>query len=78
MAIIRIEEYTCDVCGKPIRLEDVHIGQLSVRKRGARGRAIEITLSMHKRCIPVPVVAVTAPPHENGAPPKRSRAKVRA
>jgi hypothetical protein len=67
---IRIEEYTCDFCSKPIKLDEVYSGTLAVRKRGARGRGTEVVLSMYQRCIPVPVVP------SNGA--KRSRVAAKA
>lgn len=56
MAIIRVEEYACDFCGKPVALDEVLVGTLAVRKLGARGRQKEVALSMHPRCIPVPVI----------------------
>ncbi len=75
--IIRVEEYTCDLCSKPIKLEEVYTGTLAVRKRGARGRGTEVTLSMHQRCIPVPVIPSNGA-KGNGAPRRRSRVAVKA
>lgn len=70
MAIIRVEEYTCDFCSEPIKLEEVYSGTLAVRKRGAHGRGREVALSMHERCIPAPVVP-SATPKPNGTPARR-------
>jgi hypothetical protein len=77
MAIIRVEEHYCDFCGKPIPLEEVHIGKLSVRKRGARGLARETTLSMHEGCVPT-VKTPTSRDRANGAVRRRSRAVAKA
>lgn len=74
--IIRVEEYTCDFCSKPIKLEDVYSGTLAVRKRGARGRRTEVTLTMHQRCIPEPVIPGDGA--SNGASRRRSRVAVKA
>jgi hypothetical protein len=74
MAIIRVEEYTCDFCGKLIPLEDVYSGTLAVRKRGTRGRRTEVALSMHIDCIPSP----RFPAKPNGAPARRSRVVAQA
>jgi hypothetical protein len=77
MAIIRVEEYTCDFCSKPVKLGEVYTGTLVVLKRGARGRGSEVALSMHQRCIPVPVIPSNGT-KGNGAPAKRSRVTAKA
>jgi len=77
MAIIKVEEHTCDICGRSIPLEEVHIGKLSVRKRGARGLARETTLSMHEGCVPT-VKTPTSRGRANGRPARRSRAAAKA
>lgn len=76
--IIKVEEYTCDICSKPIKLEEVYLGTLSVRKRGANGRAAEVHLSMHQRCIPAVVTPSPTTAKPNGSPVKRSRVAVKA
>ena len=77
MAIIKVEEHTCDICGRSIPLADVYLGALKVRKRGARGIAREITLSLHQKCIPTPMIPGAAP-KPNGRPAQRSRVAAKA
>lgn len=78
MAIIKVEEYTCDICGKPIKLEEVHIGTLRTRRRGARGRGAEVTLAMHHSCIPAVQNPSPSRAKPNGRPARRPRTAAKA
>jgi hypothetical protein len=50
VGVIVRQDYICDYCGKPMGGGDVIAGQLTLRKRGARGLAREYVLTLHPAC----------------------------
>ena len=51
MGLIKSKEHVCDYCGSPVSGQEILIGKLSLRKRGARGLGREIALSLHPACL---------------------------
>lgn len=50
MGIIRTESFVCDFCGEEVDREHALVGDLVLRKAGARGLGRKVQVALHDDC----------------------------